>query len=202
MRATSDAATVYACPSPPSLPITSKSRFPTEISFDDFSADELARILVAKVGAMPLSGPPPGVRLTIDIKTALALGRRLHRGAGSRGFGNARDLENRLPGIIQRWKADLLLHEPGWKATAANHTLSVVHLLGERPNAERGVVGEIMRELHGYTGLAEVKAVFRRLVDTMAVAYDEDFLGLPQTNAGLLNRVFQGPPGERPLVHT
>ena len=144
---------------------------------------------------MPPSGSPPGIRLTVDLKTALALGRRLHRGAGVRGFGNARDLENRIPGIIQRWKDGLRYREPGWQATAENHTLSVVHLLGERPTAEAGAVGAIMRELDSYTGLSEVKEAFRRLVDTMAVAYDEDFLGLPQTNAGLLNRVFQGPPG-------
>ena len=175
--------------------LCSPSRFPTTVTFADFSAMELALILQGKVGAIPPTRGATGdtcMPLTIDIKTALVLGRRLTRGAGARGFGNARDLENRIPGIRQRWHDSLDLSQP---LTPAHHVLTPELVLGERPNPETGAVGAILRELDALVGLGAVKASFRGLVAAMAVAYDEDLLGRPQTNAGLLNRVFQGPPG-------
>ena len=156
---------------------------------------ELALILQCKVGAIPPTRGATGdacMPLTIDIKTALVLGRRLTRGAGARGFGNARDLENRIPGIRQRWHDSLDLSQP---LTPAHHVLTHELVIGERPDPDTGAVGAILRELDALVGLGAVKASFRALVAAMAVAYDEDLLGRPQTNAGLLNRVFQGPPG-------
>ena len=122
----------------------------------------------------------------------MTLGRRLARGAGARGFGNARDLENRIPGIRQRWHDGLDLSKP---LTAANHALTTTHVLGERPDPETGAVGRVIRKLDAFVGLADVKAKFREVVAGMVIAYDEDLFGRPQTNAGVLNRVFQGPPG-------
>ena len=172
------------------------SRFPSKyyVLFEDYNKHELTEIFRLYLSKQPHARN--GKKLSVSPEIAAALGRRLARNAKSRGFGNARDVENRLTGILSRWRARIVPDVANLPvATAENHRLTLTDVMGERPSVDKGPAGQILRELHGMVGLDSVKEEFRALVERMQVFYDEDVKDRPQTNAGLLNRVFQGPPG-------
>jgi hypothetical protein len=97
----------------PGLP----SRFPHRITFDDYNTEELAKIFENLIKSREPSFIPEKIHYGVEKKAALALGRRLARGSGARGFGNARTVEGRTGSIIERWRERVGVSSPNFKAT-------------------------------------------------------------------------------------
>ena len=173
-------------------------RFPFRVVFKDYSAPELAKILVHKVGE--LAPAENGARYSVSREAAQAFGRRLARGAGTRGFGNGGTVMTRLTGpALDRWRRRVI-PDPSRppKPTAANMALTVEDMMGPPPDSATGPVGEIISKLNELPGLEGVKAQFASLVKRMRDMYDADLdpdQGALHQDAGLLNRAFLGGPG-------
>jgi len=198
-------------------------RFPNKIVFEDYNAPELAEILkhmVAKLGededetkkdpspsssssssAAAVGQQSPRPRYTLESElVAQAFGRRISRGAGTRGFGNGGLVETRLSGqILDNWrqrqlKGTLVPPTP----TAESMVLTMDDVLGPPPSSDSGPVAEILAKLNGMVGLKSVKEAFAHLVERMKDMYWADRgdpLSPASLDAGLLNRIFMGNPG-------
>jgi len=176
-------------------------RFPSTVVFADKTAPEIANILEHKVSG--LAPAVNGARYSVSREAAQAFGRRLARGAGTKGFGNGGTVLTRLAGpILDRWRRRVI-PDPARPPTptGANMVLTVEDALGPPPDPTAGPVGAIMRQLHELPGLASVKEQFLALVRRMRDMYDADLnpdegrQGATPLTAGLLNRVLLGGPG-------
>ena len=173
-------------------------RFPNKVVFSDYSAPELAKILELKVAKLPAAAN--GARHTVSREATQAFGRRLARGAGTRGFGNGGTVLARLTGpVLDRWRRRQIpdpVNPP--EPSTENMRLIVDDLLGPPPDPSSGAVGAIMRRLRDIPGIHSVKDQFASLVERMRGMYDADVdpsHGSPPVDAGLLNRAFLGGPG-------
>ncbi|KAG2492324.1 hypothetical protein HYH03_009275 [Edaphochlamys debaryana] len=162
------------------------SRFVQEFTFPDYSDDELHTIFSDLIRGEKVS------RFTLaDPRHLRIAARRLGRGRGTPGFGNARAVRNAFE-AAQRRQAARVLAERDAGGDPDPLRLEREDLLGPRHLDARGCGA--LRELRGMRGLAAVK----QQVD--------DLLGLIATNAELeeaeqpprqvnLNRIFLGNPG-------
>ncbi|KAI6431479.1 hypothetical protein MCOR22_009949 [Pyricularia oryzae] len=146
----------------PGLP----SRFPYEIKFADYTDDELLHILGLKIntqynGTMVCEDGLYGLYCRIVAK-------RLGRGRGKEGFGNARAVENSLAIIAQ-------------------------HLIGPKPSEalNRSSGWQDMQKLYG---IHSVKEAVRSLVDSIQQNYQRELDEQPPIEYSL-NKVFLGNPG-------
>ena len=170
----------------PGLP----SRFPVEMTFADYTDDELLRILELKINKKynNLMDCEDGLRgLYCRI-----VSRRIGRSRGKEGFGNARAVENALD-IIARRQADRLrkLRRSGAKPDDLYFTKE--DLIGPEPG-EALVECEAWKKLQGLIGLGAVKQAVRSLVDSIQQNYLRELeeQSLIQYS---LNKVFLGNPG-------
>lgn len=155
-------------------------------------------------GAGSASAPPApaGPRFSVAENVAQAFGRRLARGAGTRGFGNGGLVVNRLSeqAIIGRWRKRVI-PDPTKPPPPTDKlmVLTMDDVLGPPPDPTTGPAAEILKELGQLPGLHKVKRSFQQLVEQMRRMYDADvcpdLAGGASLNAGLLNRVFYGNPG-------
>ncbi|KAK3320409.1 P-loop containing nucleoside triphosphate hydrolase protein [Cercophora scortea] len=170
----------------PGLP----SRFPHTFKFADYTDDELLRILEGKINkkynsAMACEGGLSGLYCRI-------VARRVGRGRGKEGFGNARAMENTLA-VISRRQADRLRRERKAGAMPDDFFLSKEDLIGPEPGEALARCGA-WKKLQELIGLGAVKEAVKALVDSIQQTYQRELDEQPPIQYSL-NKVFLGNPG-------
>jgi Cdc6-like AAA superfamily ATPase len=170
----------------PGLP----SRFPYELKFNDYDDDELLRILIQKTdrkykGRMNVEGGMGGLYCRI-------VARRIGRGRGREGFGNARAVENVISQIVAR-QADRLRKERKAKFAADDLLLTKEDLIGPEPSKALETCAA-WTKLESLIGLEAVKDSCRALFTSIQYNYNRELEEKPLLEFSL-NRVFLGSPG-------
>ena len=154
-----------------------KSRF-RDVKFEDFSEKELRAIFVDLVANRQWTLHAPRV--------ANVAARRLARGRGTRGFGNARDVRS----LFERSYDRALSRSAG-----ADPVLHMEDVVGPPPTPERlPALAEALRELDAMIGLEQVKRAARQLVALAKTNYHRELRGEAPLLVPL-NRLFLGSPG-------
>jgi Cdc6-like AAA superfamily ATPase len=170
----------------PGLP----SRFPIEMRFDDYTDDELLWILALKINAKY------GGRMRCEDGLrglyARIVARRIGRGRGRDGFGNARAVENWFSAICRR-QAERLRCERRAGTVPDDMLFTMADMIGPEPSAALGRC-EAWGELQSLVGLAAVKEAVKALVDTAQQNYQRELAEEPPVEYSL-NKVFLGSPG-------
>lgn len=170
----------------PGLP----SRFPNEMKFEDYTDEELLHILKLKIEKKFKTGM--AVEDGLDGLFCRIVSRRLGRGRGREGFGNARDVENALVRICNR-QANRMRKEKRAGATPDYRFLSKEDVIGPEPRAALNGC-KAWDKLNKLIGLQSVKDAVRVLVDTMQTNYQRELAEEPPVDY-TLNKVFLGSPG-------
>lgn len=166
------------------------SRFPVEMRFEDYSDEELLRILKLKIrkkydGKMTCEDGSGGLFCRIAA-------RRVGRGRGREGFGNARSIEIAVATIAQRQARRLRLQRREGKKPN-DFLLTREDLIGPEPG-QALAQSKAWLDLQGLTGLKSVKEAVKALVDTVEQNYQRELDEEPMIEYSL-NRVFLGNPG-------
>lgn len=166
------------------------SRFPIQMRFNDYSDDELLKILQRQVdrkykGRMAIEDGPDGLYFRIAA-------RRIGRGRGKEGFGNARAVENALAQMEKR-QSTRLRQARRSGAKPDDHFLTKEDIIGPEPSATL-VNCKAWQRLNEMIGLAEVKQEVRILLDSLTTNYQRELEEEPLMSFSL-NRVFIGSPG-------
>lgn len=170
----------------PGLP----SRFPVEMKFADYTDTELLQILELKINSKYNSA--------MDCEDGLGglycriVSRRVGRGRGKEGFGNARAIENTLD-IISRRQADRLRRERRQGRSPNDLLFTKEDLIGPEPAAAL-TESDAWKKLQNLIGLSAVKEAVRSLVDSIQQNYHRELQEKPPTEYSL-NKVFLGNPG-------
>jgi Cdc6-like AAA superfamily ATPase len=168
-----------------------KSRVPHELKFEDYKDPELLDMLVNliqktyKLKPMQVEGGPHGLYSRIAV-------RRLGRGRGREGFGNARALQNMFSQIRER-QAERLRKERKRGTQPNDQLLLGEDLIGPDPSKVMGK-SEAWKKLQTMIGLNSVKNSVKELF----VMLETNYLREMQEKEILqisLNRAFLGPPG-------
>ncbi|GKZ94891.1 hypothetical protein AnigIFM59636_008622 [Aspergillus niger] len=166
------------------------SRFPIELQFQDYSDEELRTILHHHMnkkykGRMRVDDGPDGLYMRI-------VARRVGRGRGPEGFGNARTVHNVFARITER-QARRLQRERRSKKLTDDLLLMKEDLLGPDPPTvlKKNATWD---KLQALTGLRLVKQSVQALFDTVAFNYQRELEEKPMVEFSL-NRVFVGNPG-------
>lgn len=166
------------------------SRFPIELQFQDYSDEELRTILHHHMnkkynGRMRVEDGPDGLYMRI-------VARRVGRGRGREGFGNARSVHNAFARITER-QAKRLQRERKLKKPTDDLLLTKEDLLGPDP---RTVLKNNTNwdKLQALTGLRQVKQSVQALFDTVSFNYQRELEEKPMVEFSL-NKVFVGNPG-------
>ncbi|KAF2220946.1 AAA domain-containing protein [Elsinoe ampelina] len=166
------------------------SRLPVQIVFPDYSPAELLHMMVQKIfqkfkGRMKLEDGNAGLYSRIVI-------RRLHRGSGKEGFGNARALENTIARITTSQSKRIAAERKEGKKPD-DFWLSKEDLIGPEPG---GVLqhSKPWKELQELPGLQTVKDSVRTLLDSVTESYHRELKEKPPIDVSL-NRLFLGSPG-------
>jgi DNA replication protein DnaC len=170
----------------PGLP----GRFPHQIQFTDYEDDELLEIfnygLEKKYGQrMAVEGGRRGLYARI-------VARRLGRGRGKVGFGNARAVENALSMIASR-QAKRVYQERRAGKMPEDMLLTKEDLIGAEP-ADMLKHNKSWKKLHQLTGLTSVKESTSALFDSITCNYNRELEEKPFVEFSL-NKVFFGSPG-------
>ncbi|GLD99445.1 hypothetical protein PINS_up008164 [Pythium insidiosum] len=152
-----------------------RSRF-IEVSFDDF--DE-ADLLVIWNGLLEER------EWTNDAMVATIACRRLARGAGRKGFGNARAARQ----LFERATAEAMAREDFNGET----NIQAVDVIGERPTKNLKLQQTLV-ELDSKIGWQRIKERVRELVDLCDANYNRELNGVDVVPM-MLNRLFLGNPG-------
>ena len=166
------------------------SRLPHRLLFADYNDQELlvmlSRLIEKKYkDNAKIEGEVNGLYARIAI-------RRLGRGRGREGYGNARALENVWAKISER-QAERLQEERATGATPDDFLFTKEDLIGPMPSdAIRNSAAS--KKLHGLIGLKSVKESIEELVDRMQLNYERELEEKPPIEVSL-NRIFLGSPG-------
>ena len=166
------------------------SRIPYQLQFADYSDRELLHMFSRRIRKkykcnMKVEGGIQGLYARIAV-------RRLGRGRGREGFGNARALENMIARIAER-QAHRLQRERSVGAQPDDFLLVKEDLMGPEPS--RAITeSAAWKELQSLTGLKAVKESLQGLLDRISVNYQRE-LEEKATIEVSLNRVFLGSPG-------
>ncbi|KAF4541079.1 AAA family ATPase [Lasiodiplodia theobromae] len=166
------------------------SRFPREMQFKDYEDEELLEIL--KYGLVKRYGGRMKVELGVDGLYARIVARRIGRGRGRDGFGNARAVENALAGITDR-QAKRLRRERKSGIAADDLLLTQEDLLGPEP-ADVLKDNASWNKLQQLIGLSSVKDSVKALFDSIQYNYSRELDEEPLVDF-TLNKVFLGNPG-------
>ena len=166
------------------------SRMPHRLQFADYKDTELLQMLGQRIqkkydGKMKVEGGITGLYTRIAV-------RRLGRGRGREGFGNARALENILARISER-QADRLHRERVAGVRPDDFLFKKEDLIGPEPS-RAFVQSDAWKELQGLTGLKAVKQSMRGLLDRIHTNYQRELEEKEVIDVSL-NRVFLGSPG-------
>lgn len=170
----------------PGLP----SRFPIEMNFTDYTDDELLHILALKINQkfrhrMKAQDGLRGLYCRI-------VSRRIGRGRGTDGFGNARSVENNLATVYKR-QANRLRRERQAGRQPDDMFLTKEDLIGPEPS-EALKNSEAWKKLQELVGLKAVKEAVRSLVDSIRQNYLRELAEQSPIQYSL-NKVFLGSPG-------
>lgn len=166
------------------------SRIPYRLQFADYNDVELLQIFGQRVhnkydGKMKIEEGITGLYTRIAI-------RRLGRGRGREGFGNARALENFLAKVLER-QAHRVQRERAKGYQPDDFMLTQDDLIGPEPS--RAVTDSTAwKELQDLIGLKAVKDSMQSLLDRVHTNYQRELQqkGVIEVS---LNRVFLGSPG-------
>ncbi|KAJ0421665.1 P-loop containing nucleoside triphosphate hydrolase protein [Aspergillus carlsbadensis] len=174
----------------PGLP----SRFPHEFVFEDYTEQDLRRILEYQINKK--FRRKMKVEEGMDGLYCRIVARRIARQRGHEGFGNARTVENVLSRITARQAARLTRERraktPG-KPPIDDFLLTKKDLLGPEPNKALQDCSS-WTKLQDMIGLTSVKNTVRALLDSMQSNYERELNEKPLVEF-TLNRVFLGSPG-------
>lgn len=170
----------------PGLP----SRFPITMKFEDYTDHELLHILQMKIhkqynGRMQCEDGTAGLFCRIVAK-------RVGRGRGQRGFGNARTVENVLAQVSRR-QVIRLTKERRAKKVPDDFLFTKGDLIGPEPSGALKH-STAWKNLQQLIGLQMVKDAVQGLVDTLQQNYARELAEEPITEYSL-NKVFLGNPG-------
>jgi replication-associated recombination protein RarA len=166
------------------------SRMPFRLQFVDYTDKELLRMFCQQITRkydrkMKVEGGYLGLYARIAT-------RRVGRGRGREGFGNARALENVLSRISER-QADRLQQERVAGLKPDDFLFTKEDLIGPDPTKVVNT-SDSWKELQGMIGLTTVKNAVRSLLDRLQVNYQRELDEKPLIEVSL-NRVFLGSPG-------
>ncbi|KAI1379383.1 P-loop containing nucleoside triphosphate hydrolase protein [Hypoxylon crocopeplum] len=166
------------------------SRIPMQLDFQDYEDGDLLKILnyqIGKVfgGRMKIEGGPGGLYMRVVV-------RRVGRGRGREGFGNAREVQNVLS-IIRGRQADRLYRSRKQGQVPDDLLLQKIDLLGPEPSKEFSS-NKDWQKLQGMIGLKSVKQSVTTLVDRLQTNYEREMNEQPLVECSL-NKVFVGNPG-------
>lgn len=166
------------------------SRFPHELQFKDYNDTELLSILVQKIkkkygGRMRLEDGSTGLYARI-------VARRIGRGRGREGFGNARAVEN-VCAIIAGRQATRIQKERRAGAKTDDMLLTKEDLISPEPSIALQKC-DAYAKLQMLTGLIAVKESVQALVENIQANYARELDEEPLIEYNL-NRVFLGSPG-------
>ena len=171
----------------PGLP----SRFPVNMPFADYTDDELLRILELKInkkykGGMECEDGLRGLYCRI-------VARRIGRGRGKEGFGNAREVENVLDRISRRQAARLRRARKA-RTKPNDFFFTKEDLIGPEPVDALSKCAAWKKLQEGLIGLGAVKQAVQSLVDSIQQNYLRELQEEPLIQYSL-NKVFLGNPG-------
>ncbi|RDA85266.1 hypothetical protein CP532_2328 [Ophiocordyceps camponoti-leonardi (nom. inval.)] len=166
------------------------SRFPIEMTFEDYADFELERILQSKIrhkwdGQMKVEEGINGLFVRI-------VSRRIGRGRGRDGFGNARAVENALAGIEKRQAKRLRLQRRA-DQSPDDFLLTKEDIIGPEPTTTLDKC-QAWKKLNDMIGLKKVKDEMKMLMDSLTTNYQRELAEEPLVEFAL-NRVFLGSPG-------
>ncbi|CAG8959271.1 hypothetical protein HYFRA_00012629 [Hymenoscyphus fraxineus] len=167
------------------------SRIPYTLHFEDYTDAELLSMLQQKMHqffkktGISIEDGPNGLFMRITVK-------RLGRGRGKDGFGNARALEN-LFGRIRERQADRLSKERAQGLLPNDFHISKEDLIGPDPS-EAILQCTAWDKLQKLTGLKSVKESVSFLIDLIMTNYKRELKEQEPVQVSL-NRVFLGSPG-------
>jgi hypothetical protein len=169
-----------------------QSRVPFQLQFSDYTDEELLLMMEASISRrfhgsrkMEIEGGTRGLFARVAIK-------RLGRGRGSPGFGNARALENKLDNIFLR-QAKRLNDQRRDGMSPDDFFLCKEDIIG--PDPSQAILKNVAWEnLQALTGLNAVKTSTRQLISLIDTNYQRELQELKPVQMSL-NRVFLGSPG-------
>jgi AAA+ superfamily predicted ATPase len=166
------------------------SRVPHTIKFTDYSDEDLLRILLRLVKTrfrkrMQVEGGIDGLYSRILV-------RRLGRGRGKEGFGNARAVENAFSKVCER-QADRLRQERRDGKEPDDFLLTKEDMIGPEPG-DALIKSTAWQELQNLIGVEDVKESIKAFFHRVLVNYHRELQEKEPIQVGL-NRVFLGPPG-------
>jgi hypothetical protein len=166
------------------------SRVPYTLKFEDYTDKELLSMLALLIhkkyrGQMKVEDGVHGLFTRISV-------RRLGRGRGKEGFGNARALENVFAKITER-QAERISRERRQGNRPDDFFMSSEDVIGPDP-ATAIKKSSAWTELQGLTGLKSVKDSVRNLCALFSANYQRELAEKEPLQVSL-NRVFLGSPG-------
>ena len=167
-----------------------KSRIPYRLQFADYEDDELlqimARLIIGKYKSrMKVEGGLDGLFLRITV-------RRVGRGRGRAGFGNARAVQNEFARVIGR-QAERLRQERKGPSGADDFLFTKEDLIGPEPSNSLAN-NKAWTKMQDLVGLTSVKESVQSMLDRLQSNYVRELEEKPPIECSL-NRVFLGPPG-------
>lgn len=170
----------------PGLP----SRFPIEIQFDDYTDQELLEIFKHRINKKYKHKMK--IELGLDGLYSRIVARRVGRGRGREGFGNARAIENIVKRISER-QAKRIQQERKAKKQTDYLALMRGDMLGPEPSGALKN-NSTWAKLQKLIGLQTVKESVQALVDSITTNYNRELKEEPLVDF-TLNKVFLGSPG-------
>ncbi|KAH8884343.1 ATPases of the AAA+ class [Thozetella sp. PMI_491] len=177
------------------------SRIPIRFNFADFKDAELHHLLVKELKEkfgddMAVEGGWQGRYLRV-------VARRIGRGRGKHGFGNAREVQNMASVIGRRYARrvfghmrDEAIERDEWRTLpigAKQKVLVAEDLVGPEPS-KAFMQSEAWKKLSAMVGLESVKRALRSLVVRLQTNYERELAEEPLI-ASSLHKVFLGNPG-------
>ena len=166
------------------------SRTPYSLQFNDYTEAELLLMFHEKLqnkylGRMKVEDGTSGLYVRILIK-------RLSRGRGNEGFGNARALENVIARVLEH-QAERLQRERVSGKMPDDFNLTKDDLIGPEPTNALNT-SEAWKELRQMIGLGAVKSSIQGMLTRLQVNYHRELSEKTPLDVSL-NRVLHGSPG-------
>lgn len=166
------------------------SRIPYTLHFDDYTDADLLKMLQFQMNqffkhGVDIEGGSDGLYMRVAV-------RRLGRGRGRDGFGNARALENIFSKIRER-QAERLTNERKKGIRPDDYHISKEDLIGPDPSKVM-LTCNAWDQLQQLTGLEAVKKSISIMIDLIQTNYTRE-LDEKEIIDVSLNRVFLGSPG-------
>lgn len=166
------------------------SRFPITMNFEDYTDEELRQILKRQVNRtfannMEVDDGLDGLYFRIAA-------RRIGRGRGKEGFGNARAVENALANMKKR-QATRIRRERQSGKNPNDFLFTKEDVIGPEPSLSLQDC-KAWQSLNNMVGLKEVKEQVKILLDSIKTNYQRELDEEPPIQF-TLNRVFLGSPG-------